>query len=251
MSFKNKVVLITGGSAGIGATTAVSFAKEGANIAIVGRNEARLKDVCQKCDKYGVKTLAIKADMSNDAEVKAIVPKSIEKFGKLDVLVNNAAVYENATLGSPDLLQIYDQVMTVNLRGVIHLTSLAAPHLVKTKGNVINMSSVLGRSCLQSPAFMIYGASKAALDLFTKGAALELGASGVRVNTVVPGPVSTDMLLGIDKEKSNDDYKPMTLLNRVSEPEEVADIIKFLASDKAKGVTGGYYTIDNGVLLKF
>ncbi|XP_026740264.1 uncharacterized protein LOC113502777 [Trichoplusia ni] len=251
MSFKNKVVVITGGSAGIGATTAVRFAKEGANIAIVGRNEARLREVCQKCEKFGVKTLAIKADMSKDEEVKTIVQKVIEKFGKLDVLVNNAAIYKNATLASPDLLQIYDQVLTVNLRAVIHLTSLAAPHLVSTKGNIINISSVLGKTCLQNPLFMVYGASKAALDLFTKSAALELGASGVRVNTVVPGPVSTEMLASIDKEKTEDDYKSITLLDRVSDPEEIADVIKFLASDQAKGITGGYYTVDNGILVKF
>lgn len=251
MCFKNKVVVITGGSAGIGATTAVRFAKEGANIAIVGRNETRLQEVCQKCESFGVKTLAIKADISKDEEVKTIVQKTLDKFGKLDVLVNNAAVYKNVTLGSPDLLQIYDEVLTVNLRSVIHLTSLAAPHLVKTKGNIINISSVVGKTCIQNPAFMVYGASKAALDMFTRSAALELGASGVRVNTVVPGPVTTEMLASIDEKKTADDYKDITILGRVSDPEEIADVIKFLASDDARGITGGYYAVDNGVLVKF
>lgn len=251
MSFKNKVVLITGGSAGIGAATAEQFAKEGASVVIVGRNEAGLKTVAQRCEKHGTPTLIIKADVANDAEAKTIIKKTVDKFGKLDVLVNNAAILKNTSLTSPDVMQTYDEVTSVNLRAVVHLTSLAVPYLVKTKGNIINISSVLAKTYAQVPQMMMYCVSKAALDHFTHGAALELAASGVRVNTVSPGPVRTNMLQSLVTEQLWEDNANATALQRISEPEEVADVIMFLASDKAKGVTGSNYRVDNGLLLKF
>lgn len=251
MSFKNKVVLVTGGSAGIGAATAEQFAKEGASVAIVGRNEAGLKAVAQRCEKHGAPNLIIKADVSKDAEAKTIITKTVEKFGKLDVLVNNAGILKNASLASPDVMQTYDDVLRINLRAVVHLTSLAAPYLAKTKGNIINISSILAETYVQIPHLMMYCTSKAALNHFTHGAALELAASGVRVNIVSPGPVRTNMLQGLVNDKDWDDNASATALQRVSEPEEVADVIMFLASDKAKGVTGSNYVVDNGVLLKF
>ncbi|XP_035448561.2 3-oxoacyl-[acyl-carrier-protein] reductase FabG-like [Spodoptera frugiperda] len=251
MSFKNKVVLITGGSAGIGAATAEQFAKEGASVAIVGRNEAGLKAVTERCDQYGSKTLVIKADVADDAQAKTIVEKTIEAFGRLDVLVNNAAVYKSTSLLSPDIMKIYDEVTSVDLRAVVHMTSLAAPHLIKTKGNIVNISSVLGKTYVQSPQLMMYCLSKAALEHFSRGAALELAASGVRVNIVSPGPVRTALVKILETENIIEDVSLTTALHRVSEPEEVADVILFLASDKAKGVTGSDYGIDNGVTIKF
>ncbi|KAH9641633.1 hypothetical protein HF086_009979 [Spodoptera exigua] len=252
MSFKNKVVLITGGSAGIGAATAEQFAKEGASVAIVGRNEAGLKAVAQRCEQLGSKkTLVIKADVADDAQAQIIVDKTVRAFGRLDILVNNAAVLKNTTLTSPDVMKTYDEVININLRAVIHLTSLAAPHLIKTKGNIVNISSILAKTYVQMPQLMMYCLSKAALNHFTRGAALELAASGVRVNIVSPGPVRTNMLVTLDTNKVVDDHVEPTALRRISEPEEVADVILFLASDKAKGVTGSDYGVDNGVLLKF
>uniref|UniRef100_A0A2H1VBR9 SFRICE_025965 n=1 Tax=Spodoptera frugiperda TaxID=7108 RepID=A0A2H1VBR9_SPOFR len=251
MSFKNKVVLITGGSAGIGAATAEQFAKEGASVAIVGRNEAGLKAVAERCDQHGSKTLIIKADVADDAQAKTIVEKTIEAFGRLDVLVNNAAVYKSTSLLSPDIMKVYDEVTSVDLRAVVHMTSLAAPHLIKTKGNIVNISSVLGKTYVQSPQLMMYCLSKAALEHFSRGAALELAASGVRVNIVSPGPVRTALVKILKTENIIEDVSLTTALHRVSEPEEVADVILFLASDKAKGVTGSDYGIDNGVTIKF
>ncbi|CAH0595531.1 unnamed protein product [Chrysodeixis includens] len=247
MSFKNKVVLITGASAGIGATTAVEFAKDGADVAIVGRNEAKLKEVAQQCQKFGVKVLTIKADISKENEASTIVKQTVDKFGKLDILVNNAGILKKVEISAPELLSVYDEVINTNLRAVIQLTNLAAPYLVKTKGNIINISSGASKTFLQNSAVTIYGLSKAALDHFTKGTALELGPKGVRANIVAPGPVRTAMM----DANGGEENKNITVLDRVSEPEEVADVIKFLASDKARGVTGAYYTVDNGVVIKF
>ncbi|KAL0818033.1 hypothetical protein ABMA28_008574 [Loxostege sticticalis] len=250
MSFKNKVVIVTGASAGIGAAIAVSFAREGAHVAIVGRNEAKLKDVAKQCAAVGAAPLVIKADVANDDDARRIINDTIQKFGKFDVLVNNAGVIEFGTIMDGTILEAYDKIMAINLRAVVHVTMLAAPHLVKTKGNIVNVSSVAGQ--MQSiPSANAYSVSKAALDHFTRGSALELGASGVRVNTVSPGPVETDMLASFaSKFEVQQGQNIQNVLGRVSKSEEIADVILFLASDKAKGITGSVYVSDNGTLLK-
>ncbi|KAM3956979.1 3-oxoacyl-[acyl-carrier-protein] reductase FabG-like [Aphomia sociella] len=249
MSFANKVVIVTGASSGIGAATAVLFAKEGANVVLVGRNEIKLSNVAGQCARSGNTPLVVKAEMSNDDNVKRIVNETIDKFGKLDVLVNNAGMTVLGGILNGNILKAYDETMAINTRAVIHLTTLAAPHLVKTKGNIINVSSVAGKQVL-GIGNNAYEISKAALDHFTRGAALELATAGVRVNSVSPGPVITDILdnCGISMF-SWDAMSSMNPLKRCSEPEEIAEIIIYLASEKAKGITGSDYVSDNGSLL--
>ncbi|KAJ8713116.1 hypothetical protein PYW08_008420 [Mythimna loreyi] len=248
MSFENKVVLVTGGSAGIGAATAVLFAKEGASVAIVGRNEARLKTVTEQCQAHGVTPLIIKADVSQDKAASEIINKTIEKFGKLDVLINNAGIVAQGGLLDADLMKNYDNVMNINLRAVVNLTNEAVPYLVKSKGNVINISSTAGSQA--DPWLMAYCISKAGLESFSKTAALELAASGVRVNIVSPGPVETDILETAGMPVMWEIWGKHAPLGKVAYPDEVADVILFLASDKAKSITGANFTIDNGELLK-
>ncbi|KAI5633640.1 enoyl-(Acyl carrier protein) reductase domain-containing protein [Phthorimaea operculella] len=250
MSFADKVLLVTGASSGIGAATAVLFAKEGANVAIVGRNETKLQNVSAQCEKVGKKPLVIKADVSNDDEAAEIVNKTVEKFGKIDVLVNSAGISKYGSILSGNILSVYDDVMAVNLRAIINLTTLAAPHLVKTKGNIINISSTGAQLVPKMPAFIPYCVSKAGLEHFSRGAALELALSGVRVNVVRPGPVRTDMIENSGFPGTWDVFKAGTALDRVSEPEEIAELVMYLASDKARGVTGSVFTTDNGYLLK-
>ncbi|XP_013188317.1 glucose 1-dehydrogenase-like [Amyelois transitella] len=246
MSFANKVVLITGGSSGIGATTAVFFAKEGADVAIVGRNQTKLKRVTEECSKNGKTPLVITAELSSADDINRIVKETVEKFKKIDVLVNNAGFAVTGCILDGKVLDAYDAMMSVNVRSVIQLTTLAAPYLIKTKGNIINISSVAGKKVTAS-AFMAYNVSKAALDHFTRGAALELSASGVRVNGISPGPVKTDFFDNIPT--TVDALSEITALKRVSESDEIANMILFLASDKAKGITGSDFVCDNGVLL--
>ncbi|XP_059046919.1 3-oxoacyl-[acyl-carrier-protein] reductase FabG-like [Achroia grisella] len=250
MSFANKVVVVTGASSGIGAAAAVQFAKEGANVVLIGRNESKLKNVSEKCASSG-KTLIIKAEVTNDDDAKRIINETIDKFGQIDVLVNNAGMGVNGGILSGNILKAYDQTMAVNMRAVVHLTALAAPHLVKTKGNIVNISSIAGKIA-SAGDFTPYAISKAALDHFTRGAALELAPSGVRVNGISPGPVRTDFLenAGINVI-SWDNMGALVPLKRCSEPDEIADIILYLASDRAKGVTGSDFVSDNGGLLRF
>ncbi|XP_013191442.1 3-oxoacyl-[acyl-carrier-protein] reductase FabG-like [Amyelois transitella] len=249
MSFKNKVVIVTGASSGIGASTAVLFAKEGADVVIVARNEIKLKKVEEDCAKVGKKPLIIKADVSNDDDVKRIIDDTIAKYKKIDVLVNNAGIARIGTILDGSVPKIYDLLMNTNVRSVVQLTTLAAPHLVKTKGNIVNVSSVSGIT-INNAEMGTYCTTKAALSHFSRATALELASHGVRVNIVSPGPVYTDIIENSGLDKSFEELGANTALNnRISRPEEIADLILYLASEKAVGITGSNFVSDNGMLL--
>ncbi|XP_063371031.1 uncharacterized oxidoreductase SERP2049-like [Cydia amplana] len=254
--FNNKVVIVTGASSGIGAAVAQLFAKEGANVAIVARNHAKLTDIGKKIEATGKKALIIQADISIEEEAGTVISKTIDHFGKLDVLVNNAGISSQGSIMDGKIIEAYDKVMKTNVRAVIHLTSLAAPYLAKTKGNIVNVSSAAAFRPSKEPTSSPYFISKAALDHFSRCAALELAAEGIRVNTVNPGPVDNDFFInnGGDNSLKSEKKKIMedfTALGYLSTNEEIGDVILFLASDKAKSVTGSSYSIDNGLLLKY
>ncbi|KAJ8721913.1 hypothetical protein PYW08_004315 [Mythimna loreyi] len=251
MSFQDKVVLVTGASSGIGAAIAIKFAEEGAKVAIVGRKKQKLEEVAKKCGN----PLVLVSDVSKDADVKRIISETVRQFGKLDILINNAGIGGNVSILAENAMQTFDQVMATNLRSVVYLTNLAAPHIVKTKGNIINISSIAAYAIVGKETFS-YCTSKAALDHFTRAVAQELAESGVRVNVINPGPVVTDfvMNMGATAEIQDAAWKhaaTMTALKRVSVPEEIADLVLFTASDKARAITGSSFVSDNGSLLKF
>ncbi|PZC82089.1 hypothetical protein B5X24_HaOG211179 [Helicoverpa armigera] len=246
MSFQDKVVIVTGSSSGIGAAIAIKFAEEGAKVAIVGRNQEKLNNVAKQCGK----PLVLVADVTKDEDNKRIVDETVRVFGKLDILVNNAGVAHSGSIQAEDAMATFNKVMTTNLRSAVYLTHLAAPHLVKTKGNIVNISSVVAFRVITKEMFA-YCTSKAALDHFSRAVALELASSGVRVNIVNPGPVHTDAFvnLGASKEQEAAILKQLgdaMPLKRVSVPEEIADLVLFLASEKAKAITGSNFVTDNG-----
>ncbi|XP_047511417.1 3-oxoacyl-[acyl-carrier-protein] reductase FabG-like [Pieris napi] len=253
MSFFEKVVLIIGASSGIGASTAIEFTKEGAKVVIVGRKEDKLQIVATECKKNGQDPLVIKADISIDDDVTRIVQETIDKYGKIDILVNNAGIVRFASILKGNLMNVFDEIINTNLRGIMKVTTLVAPYIIKTKGNIVNISSVAGQVVPKNPLMTSYAISKAGLDIFTKATAVELAPHGVRVNAISPGPVYTDILNNADVTvdegalKSFDQIK--TALNRVSTPEEVANMIMYLSGDKSIGVTGSNFVLDNGALL--
>ncbi|XP_011200677.2 uncharacterized oxidoreductase TM_0325-like [Bactrocera dorsalis] len=248
MSLAGKVVIVTGASSGIGAATAEEFAKLGSKVVLTGRNEANLKatETACKAANSKVELLLITADVTTDAE--KIIKTTIEKFGQLDVLVNNAGYGELGSILDIDVDQ-FDRVMNTNVRSVFLLTKYAAPHLVKTQGNIVNVSSLVGLRAFADAS--VYCTSKAALDQFTRCIALDLAPKNVRVNAVNPGVIVTDFhrRLGMSKEenvKFLEDSKAKHALGRVGQPKEVADAIIFLASDSASFITGATLPIDGG-----
>lgn len=249
MSLKNKVVVITGARSGIGEAIALLFAKEGANLVIIGRNDSKLKVVAAQCAELGIPPLKIIADISKEDQAVAIINQAIDKFRKIDILINNAGIVRLGMIADGTIMSAYDELININLRAAIHLTTLATPHLIKTKGNIINISSA-GAVKLLHPAFLSYTVAKSALNVFSQGAALELASYGVRVNTISPGPVYSDIWenanLAPDALKGVDFKVP---LNRISKPEEIANLALYLAGDKAVGITGSNFFADNGMAL--
>lgn len=195
MSFADKVVIITGASSGIGAAAAVHFSELGAKVTITGRNEENLIETKAKCIN---EVLSIAADVNDENDRKKIIDGTVKRYGKIDVLVNNAGIGENGDILTTTLDQ-YDTVMNTNVRSVFHLTQLAVPFLIKTQGNVVNISSVAGQR--QFPNLLVYCMSKAAIDQFTKCVALELAPKNVRVNAVNPAFIVTNFhkRLGMDE----------------------------------------------------
>lgn len=248
MKFTGKVVLITGASSGIGAATAELFAKKGASLALVGRNIENLKKTGEDCKtaNNNVEIHLITADVTKDVE--HIVKETLNKFGKINVLVNNAGVLAFGGILESDV-EVLDTILNTNLRSVYHLTKLVAPHLIKTEGNIVNVSSVAGlRSFAGSIAYSI---SKAALDQLTRCCSLDLAAKNVRVNSVNPGVVVTDIhKRGGMTEAEYSAYlersKGTHAMGRVGHVSEVASTIAFLASDEASFITGALVPVDGG-----
>lgn len=251
MSFVNKVVLITGAGSGIGAATAIAFAKQSAKLSLVDIIEEELNNTIEVC-KNGSEVLKIVADLTRDDEVKRIVSDTIKKFGSIDVLVNCAGIYFPAGILDDKLIDKLDKIIAVNLRSVVALTNNAVPALIESKGCVINICSILAKFTTKQN--LAYSISKAAVLHFTKCAALELAEKGVRVNSVSPGVLKTKLQIraGISESQVNaglDFVANSTPLKKLIEPQEVADVILFLSSDNARSITGSDYEIDGGLLL--
>lgn len=248
-AFTGKVVLVTGASSGIGAATAIHLAKLDAKLALTGRNVDKLTQVSESCQRVSLhKPLIIQADVTKEEDTKKIIDTTIKHYEQLNVLVNNAGILELGSIENTSLEQ-YDRLMNTNVRSVYHLTMLAIPHLVKTKGNIVNVSSVNGRRSF--PGVLAYCMSKSALDQFTACTALELASQGVRVNSVNPGVIRTNLQKagGLDEEQYQaflERSKQTHALGRVGEAEEVAKAVAFLASEDASFTTGEHLAIDGG-----
>jgi NAD(P)-dependent dehydrogenase (short-subunit alcohol dehydrogenase family) len=249
MEFSGKIAIVTGASSGIGRATAIALARQGASVALVGRNERALRQTVIECDSERV--LTVTADVTKNEDLPRIISETIERFGGIDILVNAAGILSSGTIETTTEAQ-WDEMMTLNVRSVFRLMQLATPALIKHKGNVVNVSSVTGLRAF--PGVLAYCVSKAAVDQLTRCSALELASKGVRVNAVNPGVVLSNIHRrgGMDDEsysKFLDHSKTTHPIGRVGQTEEVAELILFLASDKAGWITGATYSIDGGRAL--
>lgn len=243
-NLSGKTAWVTGGGTGIGKAIVERFVKEGANVFISGRREEPLKRVA---DAYGGKVKYLQADMSKPDQVRRAVAAAVESFGQLDVLVNNAGVFLMKPLADCTDVEIAQQ-LSVNLGGTLTAIREAIPHLLKTKGNVINISSTVGQGVF--PEAAAYSAVKAGIDHATRCLAVELGPKGIRVNVVAPGLTDTDMTAPVTGSKEmSQQMIAMTPLRRLGKPEDIAKAVAFLASDEAAWITGQVVQSSGGLLL--
>lgn len=251
LSFEGKVVIVTGASSGIGAATAVEFSQEGASVVLVGRNEDNLKETQSQC-KPG-DHLTIIADLREPKQVESVLQQTIAKYNRLDVLVNNAGAGKYGAI-QDFTMEDFDWMMSLNLRSVVHLTKLAIPHLIESKGNIVNVSSTAGLNPYAGVS--TYCMSKAALDQFTKCTALDLGPLGVRVNSVNPAVIVTEFhkALGMSEEAYAEYLAGCGRtypLRRAGKASEVADAILYLAKDTSAFLTGVLLPVTGGNHINF
>jgi NAD(P)-dependent dehydrogenase (short-subunit alcohol dehydrogenase family) len=247
MTFHDQVILVTGGSTGIGAATALHLARAGARVIITGRTEATLRETAARDAKIGY----VVADVAKPADIARTIATVKSQHGRLDVLVNNAGVFEIGGISDANA-DHYRRTFDINVGGLIETTRLALPLLRESKGAIVNVASVVADQPFANMS--VYSASKAAVLALTRAWAQELAADGVRVNAVSPGPIETPIFdskkLGISEQQlagMGEAILQLVPTRRYGKPEEVANVIAFLAARSTTFVTGAQYHVGGGI----
>ena len=242
MDFAGKVVLVTGATKGIGRAIALAFAREGAFVAVNGRNEERITQVAQEVEAVGGSAMGVRADVGDSVQVGEMVGEVLRRMKRIDVLVNNAGIYEIVSIREMTE-ERWDRVMRTNLKGTYNCTKAVIETMIEQRyGKIINIGSSSGKTGSILP-LAHYAASKAGVICFTKSMARELAPHMINVNCVCPGVIETDMTVDIVDEKR--EQIPLG----IGQPEDVANAVLFLASDEAKYITGEIMDVDGGSLM--
>jgi len=245
--FTDKVVLVTGGNVGIGRAASLAFAEEGAKVVVSARREAEGIAVVKEIQKAGGTATFVRADLAIEADVVAVVAQSVKTYGRLDVLFNNAGIEgKNAPIGTLTSTD-FDEVFTVNVRGLWLAIREALPHLKKTGGTIVNNGSVVAETGFANTS--IYSATKGAVHALTRAAAIELIKDGVRVNAVAPGPIETDMGARFFGSLDNMRGFAQTSLpiGTAGLPADIAAAVLYLASSESRFVVGQVLNVDGGL----
>lgn len=245
INFKEKVVLITGATSGIGEATAKLFAEYGAFVVLVGRNKDKGEKIETEIKQKNQEAFFIQCDVSNENEVKEMVVLVIEKYGKIDILFNNAGVMLPSKEIERMPVEDWKKSIDINLTGTFLVSRYVKPYLVEQKGTIINNGSIAGLQYYAAGRSYAYSATKAAVIQFSHQMAKNYGEEGVRVNCICPGIIQTPILGDRDPKI----YAERVPLGRLGQPEEVAKVVAFLASDDASYLTGVVLPIDGGVSL--
>ena len=242
-----KIALVTGGTRGIGKKVAEKFAKEGYNLVLnYVSDNTDINSVIDSFKEYKNEVILVKADVSKFNECENLVKEAIEKFGKIDVLVNNAGITKDGLIAMMKE-DAFDTVIDVNLKGTFNMTRNVVPYMMKKRcGNIVNISSVVGVA--GNAGQSNYAASKAGIIGFTKSLAKELAPRNIRVNAVAPGFIDTDMT-SVLTDKVKDNIYSQIPLKRMGEAEEVANVVYFLSDDESSYITGQVINVDGGMVM--
>lgn len=257
MMLKDKVAIITGASRGIGKAIAKVLAREGAIVILIARSD-KVYDTAKEINALGHKAFAFKADVADFDQIDETVKKVLNKFGKIDILVNNAGIYPSMPL--IDMTEeFWDKILAINLKGVFNCTKAVLPSMIKQRrGKIVNISSVTG-PMVSIPGMTAYSASKGGVSGFTRALALEVAQYNINVNAVCPGYIDTP---GVREKMRKSGLSPSEIeerirrlsqsvpLRRLGKPEEVAELVLFLVSDKSDYITGVEIVIDGGNIIQ-
>ncbi len=252
MSLSHKVAIVTGASGGIGEAIAKLFAKEGASVVLVARNEKNLNRVVSDLKKDGKDALAIRGDITDENEVNSVVQQTRRQLGKIDILVNNAATINDPVPFHTMTDKAIHELVNTNLIGTFRMTRAVLPMMIdKKSGVIVNVASVAGMKAIEKVPLAVYDSTKAGVIMFTKSLALEYGQYNIRVNCVCPGTIRSPFLQPyLDDETARQMLNSMHPLGRIGEPEDVAQAILYLAADSSRWVTGAVLVVDGGVMTR-
>src|SRR5208282_1816560 len=246
-----KVAIVTGGSSGIGRATAVALAKEGVRVVVAARRAKEGDETVRLVREAGSDGIFVKTDVSNEDDVRSLVEKAVEKYGRLDYAFNNAGMEEPMVTFVEQTSIVFDRIMNVNVKGVWLSMKYEIPQMLKNGGGaIVNTSS--GAGVIGVAQMPVYVASKHAVLGLTKSAALEYAKPGIRINAVAPGGVETDMpqRLTTNNKQFMEVLLSMHPIGRIGKPEEIADAVVWLLSDKASFVTGHTLLVDGGLVSR-
>jgi NAD(P)-dependent dehydrogenase (short-subunit alcohol dehydrogenase family) len=253
MKLENKVALITGGSLGLGKATAFLFAEEGAKVIITGSTEKTLKETVAEAKKKGLDIEYLVNDVSKEKDCKEAVDYAIKKYGKIDILFNNAGILPTGYTHQ-SVTETCDKVFAINVKVTYMMSKYALPHMMeKGYGCIVNNSSVLGLKAV--PGVAAYNATKGAVTQLTRSMALEYADKGIRVNAICPGTIDTPMVDGLldqmpDRTEAEKLFKSFHPVGRFGTPEEIAHSVLFLCDDNVGFMTGTMLSVDGGWIAK-
>lgn len=243
MTLNGKVAIVTGASRGIGRQVAVQLAQSGAKVAVnYSSSQGKADEIVKRIEQFGGQAAAIQADVSKVSEVEALFSETIKRFGQVDILVNNAGIMENYAI-SDVTEEIFDRHFALNVKGTFFACQQAMKHMAQG-GTIINFSTSVSGATL--PTYSVYAATKGAVEQLTRQLAKEFGPKDIVINCIAPGQVATDLFLNGKTPELVDSFRRMNAFGRLGEPEDIANALELLVSDKARWITGQTIRVNGG-----